>query len=118
MTRFRMVLEAGGVFTQFATGYVRQHPGITGDFEVAPALLDEFQLYLSGRNIRPDVAEWSGERDWISNRLKAAIFDQALGVERGDEVEAQRDPVILTALGRLGAPLRPAAPIQVSSGSD
>jgi carboxyl-terminal processing protease len=109
VTRFRMVLEATGAFTQFATDYVRQHPGIAASFEVSPALLDEFQLYLSGRHIRPDVAEWSREREWIANHLKAEIFDQALGVERGDEVEAQRDPVILTALDRLGVALRPSS---------
>jgi carboxyl-terminal processing protease len=109
LSRLRIVLEASGVFTQFATDYVRAHRGITPEFEVTPALLDEFQLYLSGRNIRPAVAEWSGEREWIRNRLKAEIFNQALGVERGDEVDAQRDPAILTALDRLGSVLRPAA---------
>jgi carboxyl-terminal processing protease len=117
VNRLRMVLEASGAFTQFATEYVRQHPGITADFEVAPALLDQFQLYLSARNIRPAVTEWSSERDWIANRLKAGIFDQTLGVERGDEVEAQRDPVILTALDKLGATLRPAETMRASSGS-
>ena len=115
MTRFRMVLEAGGVFTQFATDYVRQHPGIAPSFEVAPALLDQFQLYLSGRDIRPAVTEWSSEREWIANHLKAEIFDQALGVERGDEVEAQRDPAILMALDKLGAPFRPATESRAAS---
>ncbi len=108
MTRFRMVLEANGAFTQFATDYVGHHRDIAPDFELTPAVLDEFQLYLSAHSIRPAVAEWSVERDWIGNRLKSEIFDQALGVERGDEVEAQRDPVILAALEQLGAPLRPA----------
>jgi len=117
MTRFRIVLEANGVFTQFATDYVRRHPDITADFDVTPDVLDEFQLYLSGRTIRPAVAEWSSERDWIANRLKTEIFNQALGVERGDEVEAQRDPVILTALDRLGVSLLPAA-VRASAGSD
>jgi carboxyl-terminal processing protease len=107
LTRFRMVLEASGAFTQFATDYVRRHPGIAADFEVTAAALDEFQLYLSVHNIRPAVAEWSSERDWIAIHLKSEIFDQTLGVERGDEVEAQRDPVILTALARLGTSLRP-----------
>jgi len=111
MTRFRIVLEASGAFTQFATDYVQRHPGITADFEVTPAALDEFQLYLSARTIRPAVTEWSSERDWITNRLKAEIFNQSLGVERGDEVDAQRDPVILTAIGSLGVSLRPAAPL-------
>jgi carboxyl-terminal processing protease len=108
LTRFRVVLESGGVFTRFATDYVRAHPGIGEDFDVSAATLDEFQLYLSARNIRPAVAEWTGERDWIANRLKTEIFNQAIGVERGDRIEASRDPVILTALDRLAASLRPA----------
>jgi hypothetical protein len=38
----------------------------------------------------------------MSNRLKTEIFNQAFGVEKGDEVEAQRDPVILKALEIVG----------------
>ncbi len=49
------------------------------------------------------MAEWSEVRDWITNRLKTEIFNQALGVEKGDEVEAQRDAVILAALKALNA---------------
>ena len=65
---------------------------------MTPALLDEFQVFLAERNIQPGVAEWSSERDFIQNRLKTEIFNQALGVEKGDEVEAQRDPQIQRAV--------------------
>ncbi len=105
ITRFRMVLDATGAFMSFATEYTRTHPGISDSFEVSPAVLDEFQVYLSERNIRPSVSEWSAEREWIRIRLKAEIFNQSLGVARGDEVEAQRDPVILAAIDKLGTPL-------------
>ncbi len=101
MTRFRVALEATGAFTSFATEYTRRHGRATDTFEVAPAVLDEFQVYLSSRKIRPSVGEWSAERGWITNRLKTEIFNQSLGVERGDEVEAQRDPVIVTALEKM-----------------
>jgi carboxyl-terminal processing protease len=101
MTRFRAAMEATGAFTSFATEYTRRHGRAEENFEVTPAVLDEFHVYLSARNIRPSVGEWSAERDWITNRLKTEIFNQSLGVERGDEVEAQRDPVIVTALDRM-----------------
>jgi carboxyl-terminal processing protease len=101
MTQFRAAIEAGGWLTSFATEYSRRHK-VSEDLEVSAALLDEFQVYLSERNIRPGVAEWSREREWIRNRLKTEIFNQTLGVAKGDEVEAQRDPVILAALARLG----------------
>jgi carboxyl-terminal processing protease len=97
ITRLRAVLEASGSFTTFATGYVADHK-ITDDFEPTPALLDDFQVFLSQRGIQPGVNEWSAEREFIANRLKTEIFNLTLGVEKGDEVEAQRDPQIQKAV--------------------
>jgi carboxyl-terminal processing protease len=97
-TPLRAVLDASGSFTTFAIDYFGKHPDIPKDFEVSSALLDEFQLFLSQRNIQPGVADWSRERDFIQNRLKTEIFNQAFGVEKGDEVEAQRDAQIQKAV--------------------
>jgi carboxyl-terminal processing protease len=47
------------------------------------------------------VAEWLREREWVQSRLKQEIFNQALGVAKGDEVEAQRDPAVRAASQRL-----------------
>jgi carboxyl-terminal processing protease len=98
MNRLRAVLDGSGSFTMFATDFARRTPGLTGSFEVSNSLLDEFQLYLSERNIRPGVSEWAVNREWIRNRLLQEIFNQALGVERGDEIELRRDPPVLKAL--------------------
>ena len=70
---------------------------------MTPAILDEFQGFLSARNIRPGLAEWSRERDWIHNRLKQEIINQGVGVAKGDEIELQRDPVALAGLKAVGA---------------
>ncbi len=99
--RLRAVLDASGSFTTFATDYLRQQK-ITDDFEVTPEIMDQFHVFLSERDIQPGIAEWSVEREFIVNRLKTEIFNQAFGVEKGDEVEAQRDPAILKALEVLG----------------
>jgi carboxyl-terminal processing protease len=101
MSRLRAALEASGSFPNFATAYVQKHK-VTENFEVTPALLDEFQVFLAERNIQPSIAEWSSEREFVQNRLKTEIFNQALGVEKGDQVEAQRDPVIVKALEVIG----------------
>ena len=105
VTPFRAALEASASFPSFATEYVRQHGAVTDSFEVTSDALDEFHVFLSDRRITPGVSEWAAEREWIRSRLKEEIFNQTLGVERGDEVEAQRDPVILTALAHLDARL-------------
>ena len=97
MNRLRAVLDASASFTNFATEYLRTHK-IESDFEVTPQLLDQFRLFLSDRQIRPGLSEWLAEGQFVTNRLKTELFNQAFGVEKGDEVEAQRDPVIQKAL--------------------
>jgi len=97
LSRLRAVLDASGSFTVFATEYLRKNK-VTESWDITPALLDEFRAFLSERNIRPAVSEWSREGGFIRNRLKTEIFNQGLGVEKGDEVEAQRDAQIRKAL--------------------
>lgn len=103
LTRLQMVLDASGSFTAFATEYVRKHPQVSERFEVTAELLDDFRVYLAQRKIQPGIGEWSAVRPWIENRLKTEIFNLALGVAKGDEVEAQRDPQIQAAVRALAA---------------
>jgi carboxyl-terminal processing protease len=102
MNRLRAVMEATASFTNFATEYLAKHKA-TDEFEVTPALLDEFRSYLAERSIQPGIAEWVVEHDFVENRLKTEIFNQAFGVEKGDEVEAERDPLIQKAVEVLGS---------------
>jgi carboxyl-terminal processing protease len=101
MNRLRAVLDASGSFTSFATEYLSKNK-VTEEFEVTPQVLAQYQVFLSERNIQPGISEWTAQREFISNRLKTEIFNQAFGVEKGDEVEAQRDPVIQKALEIVG----------------
>jgi carboxyl-terminal processing protease len=101
MNRLRAALEASASFTSFATEYLSNHK-VTDEFEVTSGVLDDFRLYLSQRQIQPTVSEWVVERPFIENRLKTEIFNQAFGVEKGDEIEAQRNPVIRKAVEALG----------------
>jgi carboxyl-terminal processing protease len=103
-TRLRVALDASGMITSFATEFIQKH-AVKPDFEVNAALLEEFQVYAGQRNIQPTVGEWSQERAWVQSRLKQEIFNQALGVAKGDEVEMQRDPMVRAALERLVARL-------------
>ena len=98
--RLRMVLDGTGSFTTFATEYLRDHK-VDEKFEVTPQMLDEFQRFLAPRRILPGIKDWGENRDYILSRIKSEIFNQAFGVAKGDEVDAQRDPVILKALEEL-----------------
>ena len=101
MNRLRAVLDASASFTNFATQYLAKNK-VTTDFDVTPQVLNEFEVFCSGIGIQPGVGDWSAEREFISNRLKTEIFNQAFGVAKGDEVEAQRDPVIQKAIEAVG----------------
>jgi carboxyl-terminal processing protease len=102
LTRLRIALAASGSFTSFATEYLRAHK-VDGDFEVPPSLVDEFMAYVAARGIQPGPAEWSSQGEFLRNRIKTEIFNQAFGVERGDQVELQRDWLVMKALEILGA---------------
>ena len=103
VTRLRMALDASGTFTSFATVYLQKHQ-VAENFAVTPSDLEDFQVFASERNIQPSVGEWSRERDWVQSRLQQEIFNQALGVAKGDEVEAHRDPLVRAALQKLLSP--------------
>jgi hypothetical protein len=93
------------VLTAFAGEYVQGHE-IRDDFDVTPNLLDELKVYLSARRIQPGVAEWLRDSDLIQSKLKQEIVNLKFGVERGDQIEMQRDPVVQRALQSLSAPPR------------
>ncbi|HEX4277408.1 MAG TPA: S41 family peptidase [Bryobacteraceae bacterium] len=97
LTQFRAVLEQAAAYTSFATEYLRDHKVAAG-WDITGEVLDQFQTWLSERRIQPSLQEWSQNRDFIQSRLKTEIYNLALGVEKGDEVEAQSDPQIQKAL--------------------
>ena len=97
LSPFRAILEQSGAFTSFATEYIRDHK-ITPQWTVTGQILDQFQTWLSDRKIQPSISEWIESRTFIEWRLKTDVFNLALGVEKGDEVEAQGDEQIQKAV--------------------
>ena len=102
LSRLRAALMASGSFTSFATQYLRGHK-VDQDFEVEPSLIDEFVAFAANLGIQPGPAEWASQGAFLRNHIKTEIFNQAFGVERGDQVELERDPLVLKALEILGS---------------
>ncbi len=96
-TPFQAALEASASFTSFAAEYIRDHK-ITYGWEVTQPVLDQFHLWLGERRIQPSLREWLENRDYLESRLKEDIYNLALGVDKGDEVQAQRDLQVRQAL--------------------
>ena len=100
VTRLRGALEASGILTAFATEYVSKNK-ITESFDVTPELLGDVWTYCAERRINPGVQERFAENQWLRMRLKQEIITIALGVDKGDVVEVQRDPVVRRAVDAL-----------------
>jgi len=104
-SRFRVALEASGSFAGYATEWLAGHRAdASRDMEITAPMLDEFQLWLSRRNIRPGLSDWTAEREAIKRRLKQEILNQSISVASGDEIELRSDPVVRRALSVMQAP--------------
>jgi len=97
LTRFREVLEASASFTTFAAEYLRDHK-IADGWEVPQPMIDQFQIWLGERQIQPSLREWLQNRDYIESRLKEDVYNLAIGVAKGDQIEVGRDPQVQKAL--------------------
>ena len=102
-TRLAAYLDASGILTAFATEFVRRQPKIDREFTVSDAVLDDLQVFLSERNVRPGFSEWSANRTWVRSRIHQEIFNLALGVAAGDEVESRRDGQVRRAVVSIRA---------------
>jgi carboxyl-terminal processing protease len=102
-TRLRAALEYSAAFPTFATEWLAVHKSeVSRTMQISPALLGDFQLWLSRRNIRPSMGEWTAERQFVERRLKQEILNLALGVEAGDEVEFRADRAVRRAMTLMG----------------
>src|SRR5207244_1211481 len=79
LSRLAIAADASGSITSFAGEYVQSHQS-NENFEVTPAMLDQLQVFLSSRNIRPAVGEWLRNREWVQSRLKQEIMTLKFGV--------------------------------------
>jgi carboxyl-terminal processing protease len=101
---FGVFLEASALYTAFATDWLGRHRAeVRRDLGITPAILDEFQLFLSQRNVQPNLSDWTAAREHMRSRLKQEILNQSLGVEAGDEIEVRRDPLLRRALEQLSS---------------
>ena len=91
------VLKVSNSFHDFAREQVVGDSEIGSPFEPSNEMLDEFQLYLSERGIRPRLSQWLESLAFIRASLKQEVLNLTAGIAEGDEVELRRDPVVIAA---------------------
>ncbi len=98
-SRFEAAVAASNSYLDFARELVRgKENRIDRSFEITPAILDDFQLFLSERQIRPTLAEWTSNVEVIRASLKQEALNLTVGVDAGDAVELGIDPQVRAAI--------------------
>ena len=101
-SRFEIAIGASNSFLDFARSIVAERKGqIDRSFEITPKILDDFQLFLSRRGIRPTLSEWTATLELIRAGLKQETFNLTIGVDAGEEVELRVDPQVQAAVGEV-----------------
>lgn len=101
VTDWQAYVESRNLFLDFARLYVAEHRDIGEKFEPDKEVLERFKAYLRRQNVPFNEGVWSTNIPFIRNRLKADIFNLALGVAKGDEAAAATDPQIQAAVQAL-----------------
>lgn len=98
-SRFETVVGATNSYLDFAQQLAREYRGkVDRSFEITPQILDDFQLFLSERQIRPNLSEWTATVEQIRASLKQELLNLTLGVEAGEEIELRMDPQVKAAI--------------------
>jgi carboxyl-terminal processing protease len=112
-TRFGRSLSNRGLFAAFAEQFYYEsdtRPGTKGasfkyvkrNFEVTPAMVDEFKAFVIGRNTRMDEDAWSKDLDFIRAMIRYEIDQAVFDVATARQHLVAADPQARYALGRFG----------------
>ncbi len=104
VNEWQAYIESRNVFLDFARLYVAESRQITEKFEPDKEVLERFKAFLRQQNVPFNEAVWSANVPFMRNRLKAEIFNLALGVAKGDEAAAASDPQVEAAVAALEKP--------------
>jgi carboxyl-terminal processing protease len=91
-------LERARVFFDFAVEYNAKHKGIQRTFEVTPAVLQEFQDFLTARKLKWAPADIEQFEDRLRGEIKEAVVAGLFGLEEAYKVHAEIDRQLQKAL--------------------
>src|SRR5262245_4907244 len=91
-------LERARVFFDFAVEYNAKHKGVQRTFEVTPAVLQEFQDFLTTRKLKWAPADIEQFEDRLRGEIKEAVVAGLFGLEEAYKVHTEIDRQLQKAL--------------------
>jgi len=112
-TRFGRSLFNRGLFASFAEQFYYEsdtRPGtkaatfkyVKRNFEVTPALVDDFKTFVVGRNTKMDEESWTKDLEFIRAMIRLEIDQAVFDIATARQHLVAADPQARYALGRFG----------------
>jgi carboxyl-terminal processing protease len=95
-------LERALLFYKFGVDYAQKNEGLVAeDFEVSPAIIDEFKDFLSEQEFEYSEKEFENDREYIERAVAREIVGELAGEEAKFRVHIQGDLQVQTGLELL-----------------
>ena len=98
--RFQDTLLQHYAFFNFAKRYVVKNH-VTPNFVADDQVMQDFHKFLDEEKIPYTEAELVENNDWVRYNIKSEIFTDQFGQDKGLEVKAENDPLVVKALDLL-----------------
>ncbi|MGC1783855.1 MAG: S41 family peptidase [Acidobacteriaceae bacterium] len=97
---FQDVLLEQFAFFNFANHYLVNHK-VTKDFKVDDSVINNFETFLTSKQIPWTAQDINAVRDWIDMSIKSELFTSVFGQQEGLKVRAAWDPMISKAVALI-----------------
>jgi carboxyl-terminal processing protease len=99
---FQRRLLASGVFFHFGSEYFSDRmPVLQASWIPDNDTLDRFQAYLKEQKVPFDEADFTANRQWVSDQLRWELYSRALGRKAADRAAIETDPEVAQAIDSM-----------------
>ncbi len=85
----------------FSQRYLGVHKTIPRDFQATPEVIEAFNEYLAGRNLRVSPAQIAENLDFVKQRLRNQLVEIVYGRDQESKLEAEGDPMVAKAVDSM-----------------
>jgi carboxyl-terminal processing protease len=94
-------LTDAGVFLDFERRYLASHSVVPRDFKPDRDVLEEFKSFLNSEGIAVSTRDFDSNESFIREHIQAQVISTIYGVEAGNEIGVDSDPLVEKSLDSL-----------------
>ncbi len=99
---FQRKLLSTGVFFHFGSEYFKDRmPMLPATWMPENDTLERFHTFLNEQHVAFDEAEFSTNRQWVSDQIRWELYSRALGRQAADRAAIESDPEVAKAIDSM-----------------